>query len=188
MKKISDIASVSFGINVASLNKGTITLIQSGSITEQGEYNPKNNLLINKDAISEEDYLRTGDILFPAKGVQKNPYVLKETDLPAVASSVFFVIRTNREFMLPEFLAWILTTPQLYHQLSIISEGSTISSISIREFRSLLIQIPPLSVQNKIAEINQLQKKHIALTEQLQKQINLLNLETANQILKQTYE
>lgn len=188
MEKISNIASVSFGINVVSLKMGKIHLIQSGSITEQGEYNPKNNLLINKDAINEDDYLQAGDILFPAKGAQKIPYVIKEQDLPVVASSVFFVIRTDREIILSEFLAWLLTTPQMYHQLSVISEGSTISSISIREFRSLMIQVPPLSVQLKITELNQLQKRYSTLTEQLQEKTTLLNLEIANQIMQKHHE
>lgn len=188
MKKISNIASVSFGINVASLNRGKVSLIQSGSITEQGEYHPNSNLLINKDAIDEDDYLLTGDILFPAKGSQKIPYVVKEQDLPVVASSVFFVIRTDREAVLPEFLAWLLTTPQMYQQLRVISEGSTISSISIREFRSLPIPVPPLSVQFKITEIMQLQERYATLTAQLLEKTNLLNREIVNHILQKNHE
>lgn len=188
MKKISDIASVFFGTGAASRSRGKVSLIQSGSVSEDGQYSPERNLLISRKEIDDEDFLLAGDLLFPAKGSHKHPYIIKETDRPVVASSVFFVIRAEKSIVLPEFLAWLFTTSKMHHQLSKISEGSTITSISIREFRSVRVDIPPLKVQHKIVALQQLQKRYTELSRELQHQVNIMNQEIANQILKTHHE
>ncbi len=188
MKKIHQIANISFGKNLDASTVGDIAFIQSGSINETGEYDSRNIQYLNVEYVSKDDYLLPGDILFTAKGSIKSPYIIKEADLPAVASSVFFVIRPDLEQVYPEFLSWILTSPKLIHQINNIAEGSTITSISIREFRSITIEVPPLSIQKKITELNVLHKRYAELTLELQKKLEIMNMAAANKVININYE
>jgi len=182
MKKISDIATVKFGTNATGSVNGDIVLIQSGSINEQGGYDPTNNLRLKSAKLDDNDYLKAGDLLFPAKGTFKAPYILKQHDLPATASSVFFILSPDKNVVLPEYLAWALTSPKVIHKISTIAEGSTISSISIKEFRSLTIDIPDIEIQYKIADLQRLQRRYDELTLELQSQLKTLNNQIANQL------
>ncbi|MCC5934811.1 MAG: restriction endonuclease subunit S [Balneolales bacterium] len=188
MKKIKSISKVSFGINPTPSADGDLPCILSGSISSNGEYSPSVNTLISSQSIKSSDQLQAGDILFAAKGPVKFPYVLKERDLPAVASSVFFVITVRQDRVVPEYFAWCLMLPKIRHQLEMMAEGSTIKSVSIRDFRLLSVPVPPLPVQKKIISLQQLQKEYEAKTRRIAELRVSLHQEISNQLVKPYYE
>jgi hypothetical protein len=55
----------------------------------------------------DPDWLRTGDILFAARGNRNFAVCVGEPPLKAVCSPHFFLVRVNRDSAAtPEFLAW----------------------------------------------------------------------------------
>lgn len=183
MKKIESLSSVSFGVNYSPVEAGNVRIVQAKSIDDSGVYKPEYDSFAPQDKLSEKDFLTEGDLLFPAKGSNHFTYVVKREDLPAVASSVFFIIRVNPEKILPEFLAWCLRTPRTRHRIDVISEGSTISSIPIKEFRKLKVPVPKLEVQKKVIELQVLQIGYKMYVEKLTEKIELLNNEISKQLI-----
>jgi len=183
MKKMETIANISFGINNPPDKNGDVPLIQAGSISNRGGYIPANNGYVLAEKLSENNYLSAGDLLFAAKGVKNIPYVIKHENLPAAASSIFFIIRAGRRVVRPEYLAWYLKSQQVRQWINTVSGGSTIASISIREFRKLKVPVPSLRIQKKIIELQDLQNQYRAKADELVKKVESLNDELARQII-----
>ncbi|MEX0646170.1 MAG: restriction endonuclease subunit S [Balneolaceae bacterium] len=185
MKKIDSIGNVFFGVNHSPDKSGNIPLIQAGSINGRGDYSPEQNAFIHSEKLSGKEYLQAGDLLFAAKGVNNFPYVVKEEDLPATASSIFFVIRVDIKQILPEFLAWYLKTKKAKHWIGINSEGSTINSISIKEFRQFKVPVPEIDIQEKVIRLHLLQGRYKSKVTHLLENIDLVNEEISKQLIKQ---
>jgi len=183
MKNISEIADVSFGVNYSPEKYGAIPLIQMRSINEQGKYDPRYNSAVFRGEIDTDALLQDGDLLFAAKGTGNIPYIVREDILPALASSVFFVIRVNRDVVIPEYLAWYFKTTRVMNWIKTVSEGSTVKSISIKEFRKFKVPVPEIDVQRKIMELQELQSKYKKYAELLSTKTELLNNEISKRLI-----
>ncbi|MGF1670058.1 MAG: restriction endonuclease subunit S [Balneolaceae bacterium] len=188
MKKISEIANVTFGVNYSPEKYGDIPVIQMRSINEQGEIDSRYNSAVYREKIDEDELLQDGDLLFAAKGTGNIPYIVREEMLPVLASSVFFVIRVNRDIILSEYLAWYLKTPRVMNWIETVSEGSTVRSISIKEFRKFKVPVPDLDVQKKIMELQELQVEYNKYVEMLSTKTELLNNEISKRLIGENDE
>lgn len=131
--------------------------------------------------------LRSGDILFAAKGLNNFAVVYDESIGPAVASSSFIVIKLNPDqlgLLDPFYLAWYLghapEVKKFHKQL-----GTTIPSISISALSELEIGVIPMARQQLILQIQTLrnrekelgglleEKKEYLINQQLLKAANL---------------
>lgn len=106
------------------------------------------------------DYLRSGDILFVARGNRN--YAVQIGEIPdglqAVASPHFFVIRLQDASLTPEFLTWFLNQTPCQQYFEQNAEGTMAKSIR----RSVLEQTPiAIPLLQKQAAIVKLHKSHI---------------------------
>lgn len=175
---------VTFGLNHLGHENGDVKLIQSSDIVSGNISNRSPGQKISKEQIANGDYLQEGDVLFPAKGIKNEPYVVKVTDLPAVASSTFFVIKIKTAKVLPGYLAWYLRLRDVQHCLGILAEGSTIPSISIREFRAMKLRVPPIRIQKRILELDQLQESYQEKLKAIGQKTALINMELSKKLMQ----
>ena len=102
----------------------------------------------------EPDWLRPGDILFPARGNVSLAVLIDESigSLQAVAAPHFFLLRVSRSDVLPAYLAWWLNQEPAQRHLEQNAQSSTlVRNIARPVLEATPVMLPPLSRQEQIA-------------------------------------
>ena len=86
----------------------------------------------------------------------------------------------------PDYVAWYFNEhPQIQKQLTLTMQGSIIRALSVQMLRELTIEIPPLSVQQKLGSIYRLKSQRQKLINEKQKLEELLMNQVMIQYLKE---
>ncbi len=150
------------GLFAKPILSGDIVYLQVRHFDEMGNLTSNLNADLKADGIANKHLLKSGDVLFAAKG-WKNFATIYRSDFPAVASTAFFVLRTDEKVLLPEFLAWRLNSPSTKSRLKRKAIGSAIVSISKSVLSDLELKLPTLEKQKLILEISRLSTAEQAL-------------------------
>ncbi|MEN9973925.1 MAG: hypothetical protein RIS20_2272 [Bacteroidota bacterium] len=176
MKKcLIDIAKIdsgkSFRHRIDGDANGNCMVIQMKDVSHENQTIDGSPQSISLDDVNPEQLLDKGDILFMAKG-NNNFAIEYNLDQPAVAVSLFFVIKPNRNIVNPQYLTWYLNSPTAQAYLAENREGATVGNIRIDVLRNIEIEIPNLDRQDQIAKLSQLlieekilNKKYIEMKE-----------------------
>jgi restriction endonuclease S subunit len=171
MQNNSTIASVwdiHFGLYAQPEPDGSVAYLQVRQFNDDGRLMAEADEYINIDHKDEAHILQNGDILFAGKGNRLFAWCYKKTDQqPAVASSIFFVLRPNTNLIYPEYLAAILNAPQSKAAFQQIGAGTNILSIRKSELGAFRIPLPSLQQQKRIAALTALHQQQIELAQQL---------------------
>ena len=168
-KLIENIADIHFGSSYRSSEKGTVAYFQVSNMTEKGGIDDNQLVYVQDHAdVDGSDYLRSGDILLPAKGSKFSSVIVPDSyNHASVASSSLFVIRVTGDEVLPEYLQWFLSLPRTQWELEKGATGTNISSLSIKYLRKLKIELPDLDVQKKIVSLKILEEKESEILNRL---------------------
>ncbi|MBN1337910.1 MAG: restriction endonuclease subunit S, partial [Bacteroidales bacterium] len=127
---LKNITSIQTGVFAKPIQKGEIVYLQARHFDENGELAETLYPDLSADNKLNKHLLRKGDILFAAKGSKNFAACFKNAEMPAVASTSFFVIRLNEKNVLPGYLTWFLNHPSTQTLLKGQARGSSIVSIS----------------------------------------------------------
>jgi restriction endonuclease S subunit len=180
---LKNIATITTGIYTTPDADGNTFYLQAKHFNNKGviEILPKPEIWLNEK--HGKHLLKTGDILFAAKGTKNFAVVFDNEIGNAVASSTFLILRINNQYsdkILPEYLAWWLNNSVNQKLLKNSAIGSALPSISKAVFQELEIYIPDLNRQKLILKIVELKDKE---SEYLQKIDKLRKLLVQNKIL-----
>lgn len=178
---IKDIASVQTGYFAKPIAKGEVVYLQSRHFNETGLLLDKLKPNLSAFDIPQNHILQANDILFAAKGSKNFAAVYEKHNLPAVASSSFFVIRLNVNTIVPKFISWFLNHPETQAILKTKARGTSIPSITKNALCNMDIYIPSIENQKTILIISDLYQKE----KQLKQQIEILR---ENQIQQQIFK
>jgi restriction endonuclease S subunit len=103
---------------------------------------------------------------------------------PAIASSIFFVLRPDTRIIHPEYLSAILNAPQTKKAFLQIGSGTNIFSIRKSELGAFEVPIPTLAEQKKIAALAELYRQQVALALQLIEQRQNLYSSIISKLIK----
>lgn len=165
---IKDIATLQTGLFAKPLAKGEVVYLQAKHFDEQGNLSATLHPDLSMEDFSQKHLLRAGDVLFAAKGTKNFAAVYEEHNLPAVASTSFFVIRLFHSKVLPEYLVWFLNNQSTQVSLKAQAMGTSIPSISKQVLENLEIPIPDIKTQMAIVEISKLRNKEKALKQKIE--------------------
>ncbi len=116
----------------------------------------------------EKHFLQVGDVLIASKGYDHFAIAYKGIVKPAVASSMFMVLRIkDRKRILPEYLAWFINHPSTQTLLSGNSKGTSIPSLSKTDIGDLKLTIPSIQKQECILKIQALRQRETTLQQQI---------------------
>lgn len=122
------------------------------------------------ETIPESHFLKQGDVVFAAKGNRHFAWSVTDLSLPTVASTSFFVLRLLNRDVLPDYLAWILNTKIRNGEISQLSTGTSIPSITKEMLGDLEISVPSIATQRSIVTIKQLWEREQALRREIEDQ------------------
>lgn len=170
MYQIKDITEIKSGVFCKSNPLGDIRLLQATDYALKGELKDmaENTTRVLFEPKFEKHILKDGDILLASKGVNIYSVVYRQKELPAIASSSFFVINViNPEVVLPEFISWFLNTQEVIDSLKAKSKGTAIQSINKPVVEDIILKIPSIKQQKLIIEISNLLKQEKKINEKI---------------------
>jgi restriction endonuclease S subunit len=182
--KLKEIANIQFGYYGQPSKKGTIPYLQAKHFNEFGQHIGENDTFLEEDPKATTNLLQDGDVLFVAKGFRFFATLYKEEFGNAIASSIFFILRTDKTKIIPAYLVSVLNLPKNLLHFQQSGAGSTIPSIRKNELADFSFNLIPLEEQQKVVALQELYLKDIELTNAIIKEKQKLFQTTISTIIK----
>jgi restriction endonuclease S subunit len=167
MTAVASVSDISFGLYAQPKESGSAAYLQVRQFSHDGRLTTQADEYINLDKKTEPRLLKEGDVLFVGKGNRLFSWCYTQSDQPAVASSIFFVLRPDHRLIYPEYLAAILNAPQSKATFQQIGGGTNIFSIRKSELGAFQIPLPRMQQQKRIAALAALHRQEIELSQKL---------------------
>jgi restriction endonuclease S subunit len=184
--KLGEIAALRAGLHFRGMiqpeETGSIPVIQVKDFDDSLQVDRKALTRVRPDREVDRYLVRTGDVLFLARGTR--PFAVRIDDEldGAIAPNHFFILRI-RGGVDPAFLAWYLNAPPAQATLRTRSQGSNVHFVSQRDLAALEVPVPPLDTQQRIVQITTLVQRErqlvAALTTAREQMVDTLCLEAA---------
>jgi len=165
---LKHITSIQTGVFAKPIQKGEIVYLQAKHFDEGGKLAETLYPDLESSSKIEKHLLKKGDVLFAAKGSKNFAAWYENDEMPAVASTSFFVVRITDDNVLPGYLTWFLNHPMTQSLLKGQARGSSIASISKAVLSELEIPIPIIQKQELILRIFKLRNKEKNLKHQIE--------------------
>lgn len=165
---LKHITSIQTGVFAKPIQKGEIVYLQAKHFDENGELTETLYPDLNIDSKIHKHLLKRGDVLFAAKGTRNFAAWYENEEIPAVASTSFFVIRLHDTNVLSGYLTWFLNHPSTQALVKGQARGSSIASISKTVLSELEIPIPNIQKQELILKIFKLRNNERNLKQQIE--------------------
>lgn len=168
--QLKDIAAILTGVYNKPTISGNAIYLQVSMFDQYGRVLPgvKPNITIEGN---NKHLLTQGDVLFAAKGSNNFAVEYSPATGPAIASSTFLIIKpmnTNKQGMVPGYMAWYLNHPNTQKLLKSKAIGSSMPSISKKVLEELEIPVPSLERQQQILKIQDLRNQQKQITQRLE--------------------
>jgi restriction endonuclease S subunit len=182
-KKLEEIADVQFGLYQKKRKKGIVKYLT----TNHFDNDLKPTLFENSFAhLQDKDtkfLLKSNDVILAGKGQRIFAWAYEEEFGIVMPSSLFYIIRTDKNQVNGHYLASVLNSSKKQYELSLLGAGTSMVSITKKELLNLEIALPSLEEQNKTVEITKILDKDISLTNQMLKKKRILKQGILNQLL-----
>lgn len=165
--KLGDIAQLQFGLYTKPTENGSAAYLQAKQFDDWGNQSKKVDTFIQINQKNESHLLEEGDILLVGKGMRNFAWTYHRSFGPAMASSIFFVIKPDRSKVIPDFLTTLFNMPETQSQFQTLGAGSSIPSIRKSELEAFAVKLPSLELQEKTIAIKQLYYKDMDLSRQI---------------------
>ncbi len=164
---LAHIADLKFGLYTKPLESGNAVYLQAKHFDDQGNQTEVVDSYLQIDQKNESHLLGDGDILLVGKGFRNFAWTYRQEYGPALASSIFFVITPNTDFVIPEFLTIFFNLPSTQAYFQTLGAGSSIPSIRKSELEALKIMLPSIEQQERAITIKQLHYKDMHLSQKI---------------------
>lgn len=146
---------------------GTIAVVQlqeaSRLADELGESVP---WVTNEEGKLNRFFLRRDDVLIQARGF-RHPAAMVMLEVPAISAPGLHMLRPRAGRITSGYLAWCLNHPKIQTAIAALAQGSHAPFIAVRTLGTVPIPVPPIAVQRRIAEVDELRRHERELAAQL---------------------
>lgn len=167
--KLAKLATISSGINERRNPQGTVFYLGGSDFVQPHQLNPLLKPSVVMSSKLQKHFLNKGDVLVLAKG--HNGFLAhsyKRIKQPAVASSIFMVLRNINPIVLPEYLAWYINLKSTQEVLISQSRGSALPAINKKILGALDVKLTDLENQKRIVALDSLKNQEQELMMKLQ--------------------
>lgn len=167
MVNLKEIAQIQFGLYAKPEEEGNVTYLQAKHFDDLGNSIGEPDTFIQLNQKNEAHLLNDGDIILVGKGSRNFAWTYHKSFGPAIPSSIFFVIKANKDKVIPEFLTTIFNMTRTQAHFQTLGAGSSIPSIRKSELEALPITLPSIEEQEKIVAIKQLHNLDMKISNQI---------------------
>lgn len=181
-KMLGEVCEVcQYGLTATATNDKGFPYIRITDIDDLGNIKLDAIKFISCDGNSFKKYaLKEGDIFFARSGSIGRTFLYNGTPENAIFASYLIRFRIKQEIINPSYLFYHAHSPEYYKFIEEKKHTVSQPNINAEEYKSLLIPIPPISVQRHIAFDL---KEKMAQVERLQSTIS--NLQSTIEVLPQ---
>lgn len=109
-----------------------------------------------------------GDILMPARGYSYPAKIVTNVNETILPTGQIHIIRADKRTVVPSYLVWFLNRKTIQDQIASMLTGATIQSLKKSDLVRLEVELPPIDVQRKIGELNELKLRREIARRKLQ--------------------
>ncbi len=172
-KRLKDVCEIisghQFRHKISSSNEGEYRILLYKDVDfEKGIVN---NLITRSDVenLDSKRILKNNDVLVLAKGHQPKAVQILALDEKVVVSSFFYIIRTVKGKIFPEYLTWYLNSEKLKNYLEKTSTGTTIPHLKMKDLEEVKIPLLSLTKQRRIIKMNDLLDREQRIIRKIQR-------------------
>lgn len=166
--KLSDIAKITSGVNGRRNPEGSIYFLSARDFTNSHEIDSQIEPSLMPSSKMDRHFLEKGDVLVLSKGHHGfTAHSYQGEKQPAVASSIFMVLKNIKPMVIPKYLVWFINLSTTQKELITLSRGSVLPAINKTILGDLMINIPDIETQHKIVALDQLKKQETKIINQL---------------------
>lgn len=103
--------------------------------------------------------LAVGDLIIKSRGNTNCAVVGAIPELPLVAAIPLFVLRPDRQRVIPAFLRWVLNHPRTQARLAAAAVGTYVPTVAKPSIEGLRIELPSLEQQHLIVKVADLAER-----------------------------
>lgn len=175
VSKLSDCAEIRTGLILSrklsrEKSKNRYPLLNLKSFNDDATLNLQLLDVFDSTEALNYDYLtHIGDVIVRTS----SPYtaiLIDEKTSEMVVSSNFVIIRCDKKQLLPDYLYWYLNTSEIKKDIFVNSAGNMLAAIKPQYFCDMILILPDLKEQRKIARINLIAKRELELLSQLREE------------------
>ncbi len=138
---------------------GNHFLLQTRDFDNHHQINWSNLIKFTPSGFGAKSEVRKGDVLFLAKGQDNYAIFINFERDNILAGNSFYIIRTNPETVLPDFLAWWINQTPAQEYIRLNRSGSSLPFLSVASLSNLEVPIPDTKIQQKICKLETLRRK-----------------------------
>ena len=167
---LGQIATLRFGPYMKGSSNGDAKYLLASHFDKQYQLTKFELSFVNLNEKQRRNLLEPNDVILAGKGSRIFAWAYDEKIGPTIASSLFYVIKTNREKINGKYLACYLNSPLVQQKLKAIAGGFKIPSLPKKELIKISIVIPSIDAQMKFVEMARLLDEDVSLAEDLLKE------------------
>lgn len=136
---------------------GSCRMIRIGDVTDDGRLHAGELLQFEpSDPIKPDHFLRSGDILFPNRGLRTAACVFDLPGSNVLVGAQFFILRVNARVALPAYVAWFLRSGTAAAHFNERRKGTLVQTLQRRDIEELALPLPSLAKQATIVAVEAL--------------------------------
>ena len=183
--RLQDIAEIragySFRGRIEPVPGGHYSVVQIKDLDESPFFAAKELIKTDLKDVNESHLLGPGNVLFAARGINKQAVMVDEVLSNTIAGSQFFVCEP-KEAVDGTYLTWYINQTPAQRYLEENAAGSNVRIVTKEALGQLMVTVPPLAIQRKIAEVYRLSYREKELVTQIQRRRDQL----AQQVLRES--
>ena len=183
-KLITEIkAGYTFRGKIQTVQDADVAIIQLKDIDYEFQQINLPSVFLPISDFNPNHFLQKGDVLFIAKGT-RNMAVIYNNEGNSIASSVFFILKTDKNKILPEYLTWFINNKKTQAFFNRMKSGTSTLNITKDVLGDLEIEIPSMEIQNRIANYCNLCRKEYIIMDKLIEKKKALNEQLMLNLIK----
>lgn len=164
MKKLRDIADIRAGYAFRERleydAKGNVRVVQLTDLTLQNRVAFETAIRVRLLAETEPYALHKGDLVFRSRGLRTTAALMEEDAADVILAAPFFRIRIKDTALVnPGYLTWYIASRPAQRFFTERQTGTSVNMVTAQELSELPVEVPPLAVQEQIAEIAKLSER-----------------------------
>lgn len=172
--RLSDIADIRSGHpfrgSIEPDINGDVHVVQVRNTKATGEIVQDEVITTTLTSKKQPDWLKTGDILFVAKGAKHYSALVEDLPKQTVCSPHFFLVRIKpalKDLVTPEFICWQLNQLPAQRYFQTTAEGSLYLSVRRQILEYVPITMLPIDKQRQLTAMHRCAVKEQKVLQQL---------------------
>ena len=190
--KLKNLAKIQSGYisrgKIEASDNGSCLLVQAKDVdADQLSYCTDALVRFNPGLSGKDRFLEPGDILFMARGARNYSLLIDKIPDSVLAAACFFIVRVSNSEVLPEYLWWYLNQAPVEGYLKRFSGRSVHMPVVRRAvLESIDVPLPPIKVQEQVADITALMTKEQELYKKLAEKRKYLMTEICLKLIRES--